>query len=399
MNTQDRMTTFSLEPLTITHMGGMGDGIAHYEGKPVFIPFTCVGDEIRATITHESKDVMRGEMLELLAPSPDRQPSPCLHFSICGGCALQHLAPAPYAAFKYQQMVHMLDGLGVEPSVLYPMISVGAESRRRTELKVTVNKGAISLGFLQEKTHTVVDVQICPVLEPALMAVIAPIKIQLAAMKKPSSIMAVQLTALDAGVDMMLCVRGALKPVDLEAWVAFAKTQSIIRLALQIEGGHPTLLYDTGGATIRHAEAIVAFPIGAFLQASKRAEAAMVARVTKAVEGCDRVLDLYAGCGTYSFPIAEQAARVVAVEGMAEMVAAVQNALRTYGYEARMEALVRDLFVNPLRASELAAYDAIVINPPRGGALPQVKEITRSGVGIVVMVSCNPATFQRDAAC
>jgi 23S rRNA (uracil1939-C5)-methyltransferase len=383
--------------LTIEHMGGMGDGVAYHEGTPVFIPFTCTEDEVLATITESKKDRLKAHMISLLTPSSHRQTPPCTHFGICGGCALQHMNPESYAAFKLQHMQHMVKELCLNGSVIQPLVMVGKESRRRAEFKVSVHKHAVKLGFMEEKSHAVVDLEHCHVVEPAIMRALPLLKQQITLMKKPAQVISVHLTALNAGTDMLLHLRTNPSISEKEAWQCFAATHSIIRLAVQRENDHPFILYDSNCATISHAGTEVAYPVGAFLQASRAGEAAIIHCVVDALRHCTHVVDLYAGCGTYTLHLAQHVERITALEGDQEMVSALHNAIHAAGLDQRLHTQMRDLFASPLRASELAAYDGVVINPPRNGALPQMHEIARSGVATVVMVSCNPATFQRDA--
>ena len=380
-------------------MGGMGDGIALHEGRPVFVPFTCAGDVVRAKVKEVRKESVRAEMVELLTPSQDRRTPPCPHFGSCGGCALQHLAPHAYSTFKQQQIAAMLQSLGADPATLQPLVEVGAHSRRRAELKVSVQKGTVLLGFQKEESHELVDIACCPVVECAIEDFLPALRQQLGEMKKPSLVTSVQITSLEAGLDVVLCAKAPFKPADQQGWITFAKSPPILRLSLSVESRrHPVILSDTGQAVLSHGGVNVALPVGAFCQASAEAEQVMKTLVTEALQHCSSVMDLYAGCGTFSFPLARQAKQVMAVEGSEEMIWALQNAANTAGLADKMVTEVRDLFASPIPAAQLSAYEGVVINPPRNGALPQVKEIARSGIANIVMVSCNPATFQRDAA-
>ena len=156
----------------------------------------------------------------------------------------------------------------------------------------------------------------------------------------------------------------------------------------------PETLYDSGAALVCFGGQHVALPVGAFLQASEAGEAALVEEVLAGLSGCKRVADLYSGCGTFSFPLAGQGAFVTSFEGDSTMI----TALNDVAHDA-VKGQVRDLFNNPLSAKELNAFDGLVINPPRNGALPQMQQIAKSQVSRVVMVSCDPATFKRDACC
>jgi 23S rRNA (uracil1939-C5)-methyltransferase len=379
-------------------MGGMGDGIAHYDGKTVFIPYSCVGDTVRVSLKEESKETVRATLLEVLIPSPDRCTPACIHFGVCGGCALQQLSPDAYTAFKQEMLHHVVSSLGVSTAVIQPLIAIPPHSRRRADFHVAHKKGETTLGFLMEKQHSVINVTECPVMDERIVALLPMLREQLSEHK---SITAIHMTALTMGMDMLLHTRQPLTVSARNAWEAFALRHSIVRLYEQPEG-HPfsQKIYDSEQAIVSLSNINVALPVGAFLQASEEAQCAIAQCVTTWLEKCAHVADFYSGCGTYSFALAERTkARIAAYEGSVEMVSAMYNAVIANGLDMRMSATVRDLFTHPLKTDELAPFDGTVINPPRNGALPQMKHLAQSGIGKIVMVSCNPATFQRDAAC
>lgn len=385
--------------LTIQESGGLGDGIAEYRGKPVFVPFTCAGDVVKAHIEPSGKDSQRATVVEIVTASPDRRMPPCRHFTACGGCSLQHLNAESYRGFKRGSLEKMLAPLGIGSEVIAPLVEVGAASRRRVEFKVQVAKGQVRLGFFAPQSHQMVDLQECPVTEAAITRIMPALKDCLQTLKKPGRIKAVGLTVLDHGLDAVLVTDGALHAEDKERLIGFAKEYAILRLSESAgDDTHvPVGFYDSGKATLTLGEVEVAFPAGGFVQASRLGQQEITARVVRYLGGCRRVADLYAGCGTYSFPLAMQCDAVSAFEGSAEMVAAMHNAILRHGLDVRMRAESRDLYARPLTAAEIDCYDGVVINPPRNGALPQVKAIAASNLPKLAMVSCNPATFLRDA--
>lgn len=376
--------------LTVRDLGGMGDGIAEYEGKPVFVPFTCPGDEIRATLTRHEKDRFRAKA-EITTPSPHRQAPPCEYFGHCGGCSLQHLNGSTYTHFKQNILNKLLKRLGSQPEIL-PMVEVGAHSRRRVEFKIAVEKGKVTLGFFAFRSHTFIAVNHCLVSETAINKVLPTIEKAFAGLKKPGRLAGMNITVLDRGMDIGLSTRAPLHKQDISALVAFAKNHpSLHRLTVD-----KSCLYDNGNTTVTFGDAQVNLPPAAFLQASKAGQDALKDFVIRHLESCDKVIDLYSGCGTYSFSLLDTTRHVAAYEGSEEMVLALHNAAQKANVLERLTVQLRDLYSNPLTAEELNRFDGIVINPPRNGALPQVKRIAKSNVTHVVMVSCNPATFERD---
>ncbi len=384
--------------LTIDRLGGLGDGVATLDGVSVYIPYTLPQETLRAEIAAvQGGGVVRAVLREVLNPSPERQLPACPHFTQCGGCNLQHLSPKAYSGFKLQAMQAIAARLGITPEALQPLYTVGAGSRRRVELKVSVTKGEVKLGFLAAHSHQLVEITACPVAEPAISALLTPLRDCLAALKQASRIVSVQLTALSAGVDMLLLAREHVKPADAERLRGFAAGFGLIRLVVQQEQEVQTQRVLYGSAPLMALGGVeLELPVGTFLQASSIAQTKMTELVQEALKDCRRVADLYAGCGAYSLPLVAQGLQVHAFEGAEPMAVALENTCRRFGLERTLQVERRDLVARPLSADELNIYDGAVINPPRNGALPQVRQLAASGLRRVVMVSCNPATFERD---
>lgn len=393
--------------LDITGLGAMADGTAHHQGKAVFVPFTCPGDRIKAQIKRDSRDEIHAELVSIITPSPDRQSPPCQHFGTCGGCSLQHINEPTYRAFKQQLIESFFAGIGVDRAVIAPMVEIKRHSRRRADFKVQVHNDDICIGFMARGSHSLVAIHECPISDRMMIDMIPAFKACLATLKKPGRVKSISVTALARGLDVTLKLTSALGTVDKETLVAFAKNSTIIRLNTQVKARHesrrvstledPVCIYDEGTAMITFAEVDVALPSGGFLQATQAGQMAITDLVTEHLKGCNVVADLYSGCGTYSFPLIQQSQRVSAYEGAAEMAAAMNDACVKYGLDDNIETTVRDLFDYPLTPEELGFFDGVVINPPRNGALPQVKALGHSAVKTVVMVSCDAATFKRDA--
>lgn len=395
--------------LTIDALGGIGDGLARYEGNTVFVPLTCPGDTVNAILHKAGKDHLRATATEIITPSEHRQLPPCRHFGTCGGCSLQHLNSTTYTRFKQNILAHIITELGVAPSVITPMVEVGEKSRRRAEFKIAVNKGVVSLGFYAPKSHDIIALTECPVSDDRLTALLPPLKNCLQSLKKPGMLKAISVTALDSGLDAIIIVRSPLSDSDREKLVSFAKAHNVARLNEHIQthelshtspsAEHSTCLYDGENSAIALGGVQVLLPVGAFLQATHKGQTAITQLVTEHLAGCERIADLYAGCGTYSFELVKHTASVTAYEGTEDMVQAMHNAIIRNNLEGRMTAYTRDLFTRPLNKEELNRFDGVVINPPRNGALPQIKHLITSAARTIVMVSCNPATFKRDAQC
>lgn len=383
--------------LTITRLGGLGDGVGAYDGHAVFVPFTTVGDEIRAQVVSIRKGEIRARLIEVVEPGQGRCAAACSHFGVCGGCSLQHLSEEAYAAFKRENLAQMLRRLGCEQTTLLAMVDVGAGARRRVDLKVAVHKGVVQLGYFGMRSHALVDVAHCPVTLASITALFSPLRTLIASLKKPGNVKAVHLTRAESGCDVTLFTATRLPLADREKIKVFAEGHDILRVSESVTEGEAQSIITKGKVEARFGNVAVELPAPAFLQATQVGQAAITGFILQHVAGHGRVMDLYSGCGTYSFPLQQNGHRVVAYEGHPDLVAAMHNAIRRYGLEAQMNVSARDLFAAPIASVELKHTDAVVINPPRNGAETQAKELAKSDVRKIVMVSCNPVTFERDA--
>jgi 23S rRNA (uracil1939-C5)-methyltransferase len=384
--------------LTIDHVGGQGDGVARIANRSVFVPFTLPGEEVRVRILSLSRDSARAERLDILTASPDRQSAPCPHFTECGGCSLLHMSDEAYRLFKAHLLHSVIARLGYDTAVIAPLVEVGPDSRRRAEFKLRVSKGEVGLGFVAARSHEIIPIEQCHVLSPALQRFQQAFLAALRGLAKPGMLVSLAVTEADNGLDVELRSRGDLKFSDLKALQAFCLVHDLRRLTLRNgDAAEPEILHAQGEAEVLLGGYRVALPPGAFLQASRTGQEALTQAVCEALAGHRRIVDIYSGCGTYSLPLVRLGHQVTAYEGDSEMVTALHNVAHQHGLQERFSARQRDLFRTPLEAKELASYDAVVINPPRNGALPQVSELAKSGMARIVMVSCNPATFARDA--
>ena len=231
----------------------------------------------------------------------------------------------------------------------------------------------------------------CHVLAPELFALVAPLRRLLATMLRPKRTAEVQLTLVDQGVDVALSGVEAEGLAVAEALTAFCEANSLARLTID-EGLGPETRYEPVPATVTLSGLAVPFPPGAFLQATRDGEAALVAGVREAVAGAGTVADLFAGLGTFALALE---GRVYAAEAARDAVLALKGAAALAGRLIAVEH--RDLYRRPLTAKELANFDAVVLDPPRAGAVEQIAQLAASAVPRIAYVSCNPATFARDA--
>ena len=353
----------------IIRIAARGDGVSA-AGK--HIAFAVPGDVI----------VADGSLVQ----GPGHQVPPCRHFPVCGGCQLQHLTDAAYADYVASRVAGALAQHGLECEIRLPHLSP-PRSRRRATLRALKAGGRVLVGFNEAGTNQIVDMRECHILRPELFALVAPLRTLMATLLPDRRAGEVQLTLTDQGVDV------ALKGVAAEGYEAavaltdFGEAHQLARLTLD-EGLGPEARYQPVPPTITLSGTAVEFPTGAFLQATQDGEAALVAAVREAVADAPRTADLFAGIGTFA----------LALTGQRTAAEAARDAVLALKATRRVEVEHRDLYRRPYDAKELAAFDAVVLDPPRAGAEEQVKQLALSAVARIAYVSCNPATFARDAA-
>lgn len=385
--------------LTIEALGAAGDGIARLDGKTVFVPGTLPGEQLRARLLGKRGDALLGEAEAVLRPSPDRVAPPCPHFATCGGCVIQHLADAPYAAWKRAKLVDALARAGFRDAPVGPLDRTPPATRRRADLALRRGPGGITLlGFHGRGSDAVTDLATCVVLDPRIVALFEPLRgllKRLPALKREGS---AAINLLETGPDLLLRTDGVLDAPARILLAAFATQHGISRIAWAQGNNPPETAAQHGPVAIPLGGVPVAPPPGAFLQASPAGEAAIIAAVLAGLPAKlpprAAIADLFAGLGTLSFPLATRA-RVTAFEGVAESVAALATAAGKAG--ARVQAVRRDLDRQPLIAKELQSYAAVVLDPPFNGAAAQMPLLARAAVPRIIYVSCNPAALTRDA--
>ena len=379
--------------LTIAEVGARGDGLATAGGTRVFVPLTVPGDRVRVRLGEAKGDGVRGEVLELLEPGPGRGDPACGHFGTCGGCTLQHMADDAYAAWKVGLVRGALARVRLDDVPFAPLARTAPAARRRARLAALRRGKKVWLGFNERLSHRLVDLAACPVLVPRLESLLGPLRAVLAGVLPDGQGCDAVLADLEGGVDLLLVGPKAIDLAARERLVAFAESAGVARLSWQPDDrGAAEPVAHRAPVVARFAGVAVVPPPGAFLQASAAGEAALVAAVLETVGTAGKVADLFAGLGTFSVPLAQRAA-VHAVEGDAAAVAALGRAVQGL----RLTAERRNLFEDPLTPKELARFDAVVFDPPRAGAAEQAKALAESKVPLVVAVSCNPASFARDA--
>jgi len=374
--------------LTIEAVGGEGDGLAP---GPAFVPFTLPGERVLAAGSGE-----RRELVEVLEASAERVIPACPHFGTCGGCALQHWAHEPYLAWKVERLAATLARQHIETEFL-PPFAAAPETRRRVALHARRGgREAARLGYKARKSWDLVDIAVCPISDPAIQAAIPALK-RLAAplFEHPKSAPTLHVTLTPSGLDIDISgVERKSGGLSADARVQLAERAAAADFARVTLDGE--VAYLARLPQVRLGPAVVSLPPGAFLQATPQAEAAMAAFVAAEAAGATRIADLYCGVGTFTFRLA-QIAQVHAADFAPEAIRALSGALAAAPGLHGVTAEARDLVRRPVLAEELKKTDVAVFDPPRAGAAEQTAELARSPIARVIGVSCNPATFARDA--
>jgi 23S rRNA (uracil1939-C5)-methyltransferase len=382
--------------VTVEALGGRGDGMARLDGWPVYIAGGLPGDHVRVRLDKPRGEGFVGQVLETLASGPGRVPAPCPRYGECGGCALQHVGSEVYAAWKSDQVRLALARRGFADPPLRALVRIPAATRRRASFAVERTGRSARIGFHARESHRVVDARGCLVVTPALAAARSSLAEGLLSLLADGDRLDMIATELAGGIDLLIKGKRPLSLPGREALATLADAADLTRITWQAERTPLEPIAIRRPARLTFGDVPVDLPPGAFVQPSAGGEAILVATVTHALANCGSVADLYAGCGTFTFPLARKV-RVHAVEGDWDAIGALAAAARRAALGERVTTARRDLADDPLTEDELARFDGVVFDPPRAGARAQCERLAGSHVPTVVAVSCDPATFARDA--
>jgi 23S rRNA (uracil1939-C5)-methyltransferase len=320
-----------------------------------------------------------------LAYGPHHQEPPCRHFPECGGCQLQHADDQAYRGYLASRVETALAQHGLTSAIRPPYLSP-PNSRRRATLKALRVGSGVLVGFNAQSSHRIVDMRECHILRPELLALVQPLRELLSGMLMPKRIADIQMTLIDGGADVAIKGVPAGRLAEVEQLTAFAMNNDLARLSVD-RGLGPDTLYEPNPASVTLSGSRVAFPAGSFLQATEDGEAELVACVEEAIAGARKTADLFAGLGTFALATGAS----YAAEASRDAAASLKRAAPAMNVEHR------DLYRRPLDARELEPFDAIILDPPRAGSAEQIAALAGSTVRRIAYVSCNPATFGRDA--
>jgi len=371
------------EVVSIVALDARGDGVAD---SGAAVPGALPGE--RARIKSSGP---HAEPIEILNPSPERATPLCRWFGACGGCAAQHMSETLYRAWKGGLVVEALKRARVEAAVA-PLVDAQGAGRRRAIFHARFpHRAADEVGFMRARSHDIVSVDGCPLFAPEMGGAVATARALAGDLRGLGKPLDISVTATRTGLDVDL--RGC-GPLEL------SETRKVVRTAERLDlarvSNHGAVVIERRPPRIAFGEALVTPPPGGFLQATEAGEQRLAEFAEQAFDGARRVADLFCGAGAFVLRLARRR-EVLAVDADAAAIAALERAAATTEGLRTIVAVRRDLIRRPLRAEELSAFNGALFDPPRAGAQAQAREFAASGLPLVVSMSCNPATFARDA--
>lgn len=378
-----------MERLTIDHVGHFGDGVVIDGDKNIYVPTTLGGEIVEALPSPSHPD--RRTLATIVTPSPERIDPFCPHFGTCGGCAIQHWQTEPYRAWKRQLVVDTLAHNGIACEV-GDLIDAHGTGRRRMVLHARISQqNVLRVGFAAAGRYEIIAIDHCPILDPSLHGAINAATDIAETLKPANKPLDIQVTAADNGLDIDVRGSGPLDTMLLAKLSNLAQKHQLARLTR-----HGELVLMRVPPVVRIGKAQVTLPPGSFMQPTLAGEETLAAQVLARCKGAKHIADLFSGFGPFALRLAEKF-RVSAFDSDVPAIAALTNAVKLTQGLKPLAAQARDLFRRPLMAQELRDYDCVVFDPPRQGAEKQSQQLAASRIARVVAVSCNPATFARDA--
>ena len=369
---------------------GMGPG-----GKRVYVPSTLPGDRVEVAFVATRGDGYAARAQSFIDEAPRRQPD-CDVFDLCGGCQLQHVPEDDYKAWKSDNVRTALARQGLEPEIR-PIQMTPLASRRRSTFKAKKTQQGVLIGYNGAQSNQIIDISHCPRLIDPLNRLIGPLRTLSGGLLPANGAARYALTqTTDHSIDLMIETDIDFSLAHLETLSAFAHDHHISRITRKSSDNLIEPIIELKPVKVPLSDIEVPLPADSFLQPSFEGERALTDLVLESALGCQHIIDLYAGIGTFSVPLSGMAKSVLAVDGAPHQIAALQAAINGNIKLANITTATRDLQRNAMMASEMNQADLIVFDPPRAGAKEQAFEISQSDVPRVIAVSCNPATMARD---
>lgn len=377
------------ETVIIDHIGHRGDGVALGAAGDVYVPCTLPGEHVEAEAMPGHPERLR--LVRIKQPSPDRIDPFCDYFGACGGCAIQHWQTKAYRTWKRGLVIEAL-ALAKVACEVGDLVDAHGEGRRRATFHARRGSGDdLAVGFAAQGSHAIVPIEQCPIFAPALKGALDAARAIATVLAPTGKPLDIQVTAAENGLDIDVRGSGPLDTAKLSELSALAARHKLARISR-----HRELVMMRMPPVVTIGKAKVTLPMGSFLQPTAAGEDALASLVAAQLKKAKHVADLFCGVGPFALRLA-QTVRVSAFDSDGAAVGALADAVRNTQGLKPLNAETRDLFRRPLVPQELSAFDALVFDPPRQGAQAQAEQLAKSKVPLVVAVSCNPATFARDA--
>jgi 23S rRNA (uracil1939-C5)-methyltransferase len=373
----------SFEELSIVALDAHGQGVA---ANGAIVPGALPGE--RALVRYEGK---RAELIEIPSPAPERAEPICRWYGRCGGCAAQHMSASLYRQWKRGLVVEALSREGVAAEVGELVDAHGAGRRRATFHARFPHGQADEVGFMRARSHDIIAIDDCPLFSPGMAGAIAAARALSGDLRGLMTPLDIGVTATLDGLDIDLRGPGPLERAEAQKLARTAEALDLARVS-----NHGEVVIERRPPRVTFGEAIVKLPPGGFLQATEAGENLLAEFADRMLAGSKRVADLFCGSGAFALRLA-RGREVFAADADAAAIAALSRAAATTRGLRKLAAETRDLFRRPLRADELTAFDAALIDPPRAGALEQARALAASALPLIAYISCDAATFARDA--
>ena len=386
-----------------------GRGVAHVEGKTIFIEGALPGEEVEYSSYRKKPSYEQASALAILRQSAQRTEPRCRHFGVCGGCSMQHLAPEAQAAAKQRVLEDALWHIGrLRPGLLYPAIygpAWGYRSRARLSVRLVPKKGGMLVGFHEKRSSFVADMDSCEVLPARISALLPELRRLIIGLSIPDRLPQIEVAVSEQQVALVLRLLQLLSAADETLLREFSDRHQVV-LYLQIGGPASVSLFHPQGApplayTLPEFGVELRFSPTDFTQVNHGINRMLVRRALAllAPQQNERIADMFCGLGNFTLPIAKCGARVVGVEGASSLVERARANAALNGLAANSEFQVANLFeATPETLARLGRFDKMLIDPPREGAIALVKALGVEAPRRIVYVSCSPATLARDAA-
>lgn len=395
--------------VTIESLDHEGKGVAHQDGKAIFVEGALPGETVEYSSYRRKKSFEMATAEQILRPSAQRVQPRCKFFGLCGGCSMQHMEPSAQVAIKQRVLEDSLWHLAhIRPEVVFPPIhgpTWGYRYRARISVRCVPKKGGVLVGFHERRSSYIADMQSCEILPPEVGHRLMDLRALIAQMSAPDRIPQIEIAFGDDQRVLVLRNLQPLEPSDHDVLKRFGENSGF---SMWLQPGGPDTVHPLEPDaprelhyTLPEFDLRFSFRPTDFTQVNVAINRLLIRRAMQLLDPRpgERIADLFCGLGNFSLPICRRGAHVIGVEGGEALVErAAQNAAAN-GLSERSEFLVANLFeATEESLSALGALDKLLIDPPREGAIAVVKALTESSPSRIVYVSCNPATLARDAA-